>query len=80
MDQSSSSKCLSLKLLHSQYLDLMSIYDIVYFQEHAIPKLIGAIDKDSVLAHEFVLLGLRQAAKVLDPSLNFRQKYMSVHE
>ena len=38
------------------------------------------VDKDTVLSHEFVLLALSQAAKVLDPSLNFRQKYMTVHE
>jgi hypothetical protein len=68
------------KLLHQQYLDLMAIYDLEFFQETAIPELLLNADKETVLGHELVLLGLSQAAKVLDPALNFRQKYMTVHQ
>jgi hypothetical protein len=70
----------SVRFLHEQYLDLMAIYDIEYFQATAIPELLLNADKETLLGQELVLLGLGQAAKVLDPAMNFRQKYMTVHE
>ena len=57
----------------------MSIYDIQFFQETAIPDLLLNADKETVVGHELLHLGLVQAAKVLAPSLNFKQKYMSIH-
>ena len=68
-----------IKLLHSLYLELMALYDLEFFTETAIPELLLNADSGSELGLELLLLGLTQAAKVLDPSKDFRQKYMTVH-
>jgi hypothetical protein len=69
-----------IKLLHAQYLGLMALYDIEFFAQTAIPELLLNVDSDTELGLELLLLGLREAAKVLDPAQNFRQRYMTVHE
>lgn len=68
--KSSSEKLI--KFWHYQYMELMTLYDISFFQETAFPELINQIDKDTELGLEMVQLALNTAAKVLDPSNNFR--------
>jgi hypothetical protein len=38
------------------------------------------VDDESLFSQEMILLCLQEASKILDPSLNFRQKYLTVHE
>ena len=57
----------------------MALYDIEFFQETAIPGLLLNLDKETVASIELVHLGLCEAAKVLDPSFGFKQKYLGVH-
>lgn len=58
----------------------MAIYDLQFLQETVLPHFLLSLDDESLFAQEMLLLGLREAAKILDPSLNFRQKYLTVHE
>jgi len=80
-EASSGSKAPSgVEFLHSLYLDLMAMYDLDFFVETALPKLVLEVDSETKVGLELLLLGLSQAAKVLDPSNDFRQKYVTVHE
>lgn len=68
------------KFLHEQYLDLTALYDFEFLQSKVIPQFVkGAACDESAYAQELLLLALNQAHKVLDPSQNFRQKYLTVH-
>ena len=58
----------------------MAIYDIQYLHETVFPKFLLNVDDESHFSQEMILFCLKEASKLLDPSLNFRQKYLTVHE